>query len=314
MFTYSAYGLVIHSELPLPEATPLAEAEGDAVIRFGKVDWPVSGSSPGESSFHFDQEGAYLYWEGLGKFLVRGGKEIIIDPFASAEEHLIRLPLLGIVLAVLLHQRGLMVLHASAVAIEGRAIAFLGNKGDGKSTTAAMLYGRGHSLLSDDAVVLDFSDPQSPKVIPGFPQFKLWPEAASTLGEDPDLLPKLLPQLEKRLRPVTERFSISPAPLKCICALSWASSLALERLRPQDAILQLIAHTYVSRFGKKLLRAESANLHFSQCVKLARAAPIYRLKRPASLAALPLTAELLESHIKARGCEADVMAELSLAR
>lgn len=304
VFIYSAYGLVIHSELPLPEAIPLAEADADASIRRGKIDW----SPRGESCFHFTAEEAYFFWEGLGKFLVRGGNEIVVESISGAEDRLVRLPLLGVVLSVLLHQRGLMVLHASAVAIEGQAVAFLGNKGEGKSTTAAMLYARGHSLVADDAVVLDFANPQCPKVIPGFPQFKLWPEAAAMIGEDPEALPRLIPGLEKRARQIADRFSTSSLPLKGIYLLGSGSLAQLEPLQPQQALLHLIAHTYVSRFGNKLLSAEKANVHLGQCAKLVRAVPIYLLRRPGHLSALPLAAELIEANVKGRESMTDVLA------
>lgn len=50
------------------------------------------------------------------------------------------------------------VLHGSAVAIGGGAIVALGDSGAGKSTFASHLLARGGRLLTDDSVVLDFSD------------------------------------------------------------------------------------------------------------------------------------------------------------
>lgn len=54
---------------------------------------------------------------------------------------------------------GRLVLHASAVAWEGRSVILCGPSGSGKSTLAAFLARQpGWSLLSDDACVLSFTD------------------------------------------------------------------------------------------------------------------------------------------------------------
>jgi hypothetical protein len=58
--------------------------------------------------------------------------------------------LMGLGLGTLCYQRGFIPLHASAVAIGGRAVALAGRHGTGKSTLAAKLADRGHLVLSDD--------------------------------------------------------------------------------------------------------------------------------------------------------------------
>jgi hypothetical protein len=62
--------------------------------------------------------------------------------------------LLGPVLGLVLHLRGIPCLHASSVAIGDRAIALLGGAGAGKSTTAAAFAQRGFPVLTDDIVAL----------------------------------------------------------------------------------------------------------------------------------------------------------------
>ena len=56
-------------------------------------------------------------------------------------------------LAAALH--GLPLVHASAVALGGRALAFVAPSGTGKTSVAAHLVARGASLLTDDALAVE---------------------------------------------------------------------------------------------------------------------------------------------------------------
>src|SRR3989454_2089338 len=54
-------------------------------------------------------------------FRSREGREIVVEPAPGVDAGTLRLFLLGPVRAVLLHQRGFLVLHASAVVLDGGA-------------------------------------------------------------------------------------------------------------------------------------------------------------------------------------------------
>lgn len=296
MHTYTAYGLGIHSGLPLLELQTLAEVIPDVVIQIANIHW-----SPPEHSctdyFHVTVEEAYLFWEQVGTFLVRNGKEIIIDPLPGVEERVVRLPLLGAVLAVLLHQRGFLVLHASSVAVNSSAVAFIGEKGWGKSTMAATLHARGHNLMADDVVAVDVNNTKSPMVLPGFPQMKLWPEAVASLGDDPETLPQVHPQAEKRACRVTKNFLQEARPLRRIYVLGAGIEPRIKAIQPQEAIPHLISNSYMARFGKQLLQGMEAATHLHQCTRLIKNVPIYRLERPRSLSLLSAIAQLVEEDL-----------------
>jgi hypothetical protein len=179
VYCYSAYGLAIHSTLPLPELTATAETGPDVVIRSGKVVLDSAEADPSASHFHIAVGEALFHWDGVGSFLVRHGREIVVDPCAEVEERLLRRPLLGVVLGALLCQRGKLVLHGSTVSANGSAIVFLGSKGAGKSTMAAAFYAQGYRLVTDDVAALDVDGQADPMVLPAFPQLNLWPDAVA---------------------------------------------------------------------------------------------------------------------------------------
>ena len=59
------------------------------------------------------------------------------------------------VLPMALSRQGRLVLHASAVEIDGAALVFVGLSGRGKSTLATSFALQGHALVVDDGLLLE---------------------------------------------------------------------------------------------------------------------------------------------------------------
>ncbi len=95
--------------------------------------------------------------------------------------------LLGCILGTALRLQGKICLHSSGIAINGSAIAIIGMKGAGKSTTAAALAKCGYPILADDiAVLADCGD--SFLVQPGYPRLRLWKSAVNAVyGSEAEL-------------------------------------------------------------------------------------------------------------------------------
>jgi hypothetical protein len=297
MHFHTAYDLTVQSAFAIPEFLRSVEGEPDVRVLKGVLDAPRVLDKFG-THFEVEAQRAFLYWNDIGGFLIQNGNEVVIDALPGVEERALRLPLLGTAFAALLHQRGFLVLHASAVEVQGVAAVFLGHKKQGKSTMAAALYKRGHPLISDDTVAVKMEDGQ-PMVVAAFPQFKLWPETATNvLGENPEDLPLLVAGYEKRSRRIEERFTTGSHPLGGLFSLSEGDPLALEPLDPQEGITQLVCHSYMARFGGQLLKGNEAARHLRQCASLVSQKLVYRLQRPKSFALLPQITELIEAHFE----------------
>ena len=121
--------------------------------------------------------GAFLFRSpGNVRFLYRRGSGLVIDlPGPGAMEEC-RLYLQGTVFGIVAWLNGMLPLHASCVAADGRAVAFTADSGGGKSTLAAALAGRGFQHVCDDTLVLEPGDAEVIGHADGKP-LKLWDDA-----------------------------------------------------------------------------------------------------------------------------------------
>jgi len=172
--------------------------------------------------------------------------------------------LLGPVMGFVMLLRGIVCLHASAIAVDGKAIALLGPAGSGKSTTAAAFSERGYSILAEDVVTLDDRGEQF-FVRPGYPCIRLWPASVKALYGSENHLPKLTPNWDKCFLDLTERaFSAEPLPLAAIYHLRErrhdAVAPFVETLDRSEGLLSLIANTYATKLMDKQMRAREFKL------------------------------------------------------
>lgn len=292
MFRYNVYGKCIHSTLLLPELT-CADAPADIIIRRGERPYVRPEEITEEGCIRATDDEAYVCWKDVGSFMLTGGREIIYTPVPGVER-LLSLCILGPVLAVLLHQMGHPVLHASAVAGPRGALVFMGECGCGKSTIAAALWAHGFPLVTDDVLtIIDEND--SLMVAPGTPNIKILPEAARTLGYLPEELPGFSPDLDKRSLHLDTGTFPHPLPIECAFVISEGDTQEIEPLSASEAMIETIRHSYCAR----ILNGQRVAMHFGQCARLAESTGFRRLKIEKDLTMLPDLPRMLVDDIAA---------------
>ena len=81
-------------------------------------------------------------------------------------------------------EHSLIGLHASAVVVDGMAVAFAGPASRGKSTLAASFAVDGHAVVTDDCLMMEWQRPD-PRAVPSYPSLRLWKSTADRLfGSD----------------------------------------------------------------------------------------------------------------------------------
>jgi hypothetical protein len=277
-FVYRTSGLVLSSPLVLPELAP-DEAAPDVIVRWGAV--PTTLETPRTTGvLHQARPGQLLLdIRGVARYLVEDGAHVTIDRASGASDAEVRLFLLNVVLAVLLHQRGgLLPLHASALGVPGGAALFAGFSGAGKSTLAAEFVRRGHPLLSDDIAPLRPVN-GGVEVLPLFPRLNLWADSARHFGFTPESLPRVRPEEEKYSVPVAAPSTSTPLSVRAVYVLTPHSrpEVTVTPLEIADAFKVLLYRTAGLPFLEGLgLRPA----HFQMVTRLAPLLPLKRLRRP----------------------------------
>lgn len=262
-FKYEAFGLKIHSEIELPELTPLNSEESDITIYLDKVNIPTGTMLEEGDSFKVRKNAIYRFWEDIGKFKITTDS-IIVDPTFDVDRNILITFLLGTVFATLLRIRNSLVIHASSVNMNGFAVAFSGFKGYGKSTTAMAFYKNGYSVVADDYIKIEFDDNGTPITYPGFPSLRLSSKSRKCMGLnfDENNLKKNI--IDKTYQSVPNLFSKNKLILKKIYILQRGEESKIINISPSEAFMALVKNT----FGIHMFSKSEIPYNFFQCERL----------------------------------------------
>ena len=284
---YEIFGGILESELEFPELRPARPGVADWIIR--TTDSPVP-EGPAESIGWDAVEpdvrvhayrltnGYRLQFDDTGVFDVTSdGHEISWHPSPTADERAARLDLTGRVLALALHIGGCLCLHASAVSIGGRAVAFLAPKGSGKSTLAVALERAGAELMSDDIVPVELAP--SPMARPGAHSVRMFRDTAAMLGMHMDLALDSSTSKPMFRDSAIGRRRVHAAPLDALYLLTSVSTLDTppihrQRLSEPDAVTRVLGQTKIG----VLLGGREAAAVLKRTAALVSTVPVYELK------------------------------------
>ncbi len=293
-------GLTIRSEIELPELIPDTPAsdEPDVEIRIAPVPTSLPGAIQAYSQAEIANNDILLRIPSIARYLVKAGREILIEAESDVHAQDLRLFLLGSALGAIYLQRGFFPLHASVVVMNGNAVAFTGNSGAGKSTMAAWLNSQEFPLLCDDVCVVRFDESDNPIAYSGFPRLKLWSDALQAFDIDTSKLQRDLFRTEKYHMPVSNRFWMDPVPLRHINILQFSdtdSKPQIENIKPAHAVSLLRDNTYRYQYISGLGLTSN---HFLDCVRLAKNTGMHFLNRPKQYSALADCQRLIERQMQ----------------
>lgn len=298
------YGLRIEANLPVPGLPVHSESDRiDVRIRLKEEAKPASvfSTPPGDFFYTSPNSGVngetklrvgmlaggdyfgFFYSDGARFAVERLGREIWADWPENYTLEDACTYLIGPVIAFILRLRGVICLHASAIAAGGQAIALMGAPGAGKSTTAAAFARLGYPVLADDVAVLNYQGGRF-LIQPGYPRVNLWPNSVRALFGAEDALPRITPTWGKCYLPLDQngyRFQSQPLPLGAIYILGEREDglavAVVEELTGSEAFARLVANTYVNY----LLDAEMRAQEFGVLGRVMTGVRVRRVRPPA---------------------------------
>jgi len=291
IYKYEAFGLKIHSAVSLPELTLSNSEIPDVIIYLGEVNLPIESVLNEGLTYKVTDNALYRFWEDIGKFKITKNS-IIIDSINSLNKIILTRFILGTVFATLLRLRGLFVLHASSVNINGFTVAFSGFKGYGKSTTAMAFYNEGYSIIADDYVSIEFDNTDIPIISPGFPSLSLSSKSREAMGLNFDKT-NLKTIIDKIYVSVPKSFSSFKILLNKIYILQRGKNFKIINLKPQEAFIELIKNTFGIQMFSKLELPDN----FFQCEKIVKKVDMSILEVPNSLNDIKKVVKIVEEDI-----------------
>jgi hypothetical protein len=317
-FTYVAYGLRLACDRPIAGLIAMeseTQIRPDITVRFRSEGQEIAVESMAPEALWYtseildnDGKSALQIWKEIpgGDYRIRysHGLEFRVDAtassiFVNADEKStpeeIAEFLLGPVMGIVLRLRGCTCLHASAVDLDGQAVAFVGNEGAGKSTTAAWFAQKGHAVLCDDILALVERE-SSIAALPAYPCLNLWRDAMDALSGSRAIPSTFAQGGEKfriRLAEKGSRFQSEALPLKAIFLLGERSSCAesprVEQASPQETLMGLVGGTYANKLPDSAIRANE----FRFLGRMANQVPCFRVSAPEGIGRMDSVYEII---------------------
>lgn len=202
--------------------------------------------------------------------------------------------LYGSVYSAIACLNGFYPLHASAVALDGKAHAFTGPSGAGKSTLVAGLGQRGVPMFCDDTLLLDLSEPARIVALPGHKRLKLTPRAMALTGT----------AAQQPVGAATGKSYVAPPggdvrqplPLASLTFLEEGQVCEWQAIRGAERFARLVDDHYTQDLYREAIRPDR-DIQFALRARLAAQVDMARLVRPFSdegfAASLDLAAAML---------------------
>jgi hypothetical protein len=251
--------------------------ERETRVRYGPVDLNMFGYTIEAGRSHLEADSFLLHTPDGFSCFYRKGEGVTIFRSATADPSDERLWLNGSVYSAVACINGLLPIHASAVAFDGRLFAFTGPSGSGKSTLIAALGQLGLPMFCDDTLVLDLSDPDRIIGLPGHKRLKLTPAAVDLTGAKP--IEKVGNDVDKYYAETSGGAVESPLSLAELIFLEEGPIMTIERLSGSERFVRTQDDHYTAHLFAAARQFDRTG-QFEHRARLARQIAMARFVRP----------------------------------
>lgn len=289
--TYRLFGLTVASELLLDDVQT-GDGEPDATIHIGATPERLVSPTAGGSSWQASPGEILVTVDGIARIHVIGGCKVVVTPVDQVTAPDLAYAILRAAISSLLHQRQVLVLHASAVQLHNRrAVAVAGPSTSGKSTVLFACLQRGWEMVTDDIAALEIPPVGAVRIASGHPVVNLWRDALEHFAVDAADLPLVRSRVEKFKWRAPDPL-VHTAPLAAIVVLERgpSSSVRHERLGGVRAFAALRANVR----GLQIAESQHPSGTFRRLAAVADRLPVFHVSRPdADITAVPVIVDLI---------------------
>jgi hypothetical protein len=240
------------------------------------------------AEFHRLGQQYLVRFSGLADFSVsRDGLTVHCWPASKIPNETVQNLYLNQVLPLALSRQGKLVLHAGAVEVGGRGLAFAGASGQGKSTLTASFARSGFRFLTDDGLALTKVG-NDWNIAPSHPSIRLWQDSEEAL------MPLQFTSKSRFLAGDEIVLCDQPRPLHRMYFLGDgnAAEPVFEPLKPGEALIQLVEHSFLLDVEER----ETLIAHFDELCSLVQSPVWYRLDYPRRFEDLPRVRQAILDH------------------
>lgn len=244
----------------------------------------------------------YYRYEGLAEALIDFAmRQIDLWPLnAACSDATLDHFCADVLLPGILDHQGALVLHAGAAIIDGAAAVFVGASGRGKSTLTASYYADGHTILSDDGIIVTL-DPGGPTAEAVYPGIRLLPETMADLFADTVPTTEVAHYATKRRLVPDERMSGTRFPAAAVFFLAESeasNAVTISPISAADACIGIVGKSFALDPSDK----ERARTRLVQVSRLANAIPTFSLAYPRKMSALPEVRQAIATALRRARC------------
>lgn len=297
MSRYLIAGLRVDADDVLPGAQPYSDdgAAPDVVIRRAPVPDTLPNPTVVMRDWMLRGDDILLSVPGIVRLLVQRGSSITFEIAAGVDDARALPFVMGSGVGIVLQQLGRLVLHASAIAVDGAAVLFCGRSGAGKSTLAAALSQRGHTVVADDVAAITIGEDATPCLHRDYRDLKLWRDAADGLELRERAGVELALRAGKYYISSSGSHDDNPLPLAAIYFLRQSQSTddaPIVKLDVLETAAALRLHAYRPRLVRLMQQEER---YFKDAAHLADRVPAFSLGIERGWDRLPTALEALEA-------------------
>lgn len=299
MFRYCVYGLHIASESEFSELVEDKEASNcDIEIVCGEI--PVLAeekTNVGKIAYNnglaiFSRNFFYLRIDEVAEYYIESVR-ITIRPVKDTSDYEVKAYLYGSAIGICAYMQKNILIHGSGLSKDNKGVIITGNRGSGKSTTAARLRNNGYLFIADDVCGIS-ADRDKSWIEYGYPQIKLCRDAAIKQGFIIDELTYIDENRDKFLAKLTNGLLVDGQRATVLFEIvpDNIETLKIIKMTGQDKLNTVIRNIFRSEYCLKIWGISPDFM--KKIIKVANDVLVYRILRPIGKDTLDLVVEEIE--------------------